>query len=119
MNEFELIERFFARPLPSDAFVRRGAGDDCALLDVNMPVLDGFAATKKLRQQGLKTCVIALTANAMQGDRELCLEAGMDDYVSKPVTALALNEILEKYVQSEKVATVPAAEPKAPPAEVA
>ena len=58
---------------------------DVILMDVNMPALDGFTATKKLREQGLKTCVIALTANAMKGFEEECLNAGYSGYFSKPI----------------------------------
>ena len=58
---------------------------DVILMDVNMPALDGFAATKKLREQGLKTSVIALTANAMKGFEEECLNAGYSGYFSKPI----------------------------------
>ena len=58
---------------------------DLILMDVNMPVLDGFAATQKLRQQGLKTPIIALTANAMKGSEQECLDAGYSGYFSKPI----------------------------------
>jgi PAS domain S-box-containing protein len=58
---------------------------DVILMDVNMPVLDGFAATKRLREQGLRTSVIALTANAMKGFDEECLKAGYSGYFSKPI----------------------------------
>ena len=97
---------------------------DLVLMDVQMPQMDGFEATGVIRDPASRVRnhripVIAMTAHAMKGDREKCLEAGMDDYVSKPVTALALNEILEKYLPGETVSTVPAPEPEVPPAEVA
>ena len=95
---------------------------DLVLMDVQMPQMDGFEATGVIRDPASRVRnhhipVIAMTAHAMKGDREKCLEAGMDDYVSKPVTALALNEILEKYLQSETVSTVPATGPRVPPAQ--
>ena len=58
---------------------------DLILMDVNMPVLDGFAATQRLRQKGLKTPIIALTANAMKGSEQECLDAGFSGYFSKPI----------------------------------
>jgi signal transduction histidine kinase/PleD family two-component response regulator len=95
---------------------------DLVLMDVQMPQMDGFEATGVIRDPASRVRnhhipVIAMTAHAVKGDREKCLEAGMDDYVSKPVTALALNEILEKYLQSETVSTVPATGPRVPPAQ--
>ena len=73
------------------------------LMDVQMPELDGIEATKKIRQghcevKDKNIPVIALTAHAMEGDKERCIAAGMNDYLTKPVTPAALIDILEKYL---------------------
>ncbi len=72
------------------------------LMDCQMPDMDGFAATRAIRQQerqrGSHIPIIAMTANAMQGDRERCLAAGMDDYVSKPVSKQALKAALDRWI---------------------
>jgi CheY-like chemotaxis protein len=72
---------------------------DLVLMDVQMPELDGLEATRQIRQRGSQLeqpRIIAMTANAMQGDRELCLAAGMDDYVSKPIRVEELVAALER-----------------------
>lgn len=73
----------------------------CILMDVQMPEFDGFDATRAIRQaeerKGKRTPIIALTALAMKGDREKCLAAGMDDYISKPYNLQMLKEVLERW----------------------
>lgn len=72
---------------------------DVVLMDVQMPVMDGLQATSEIRKHERKsdrsTPVIAMTAHAMRGDREMCLEAGMDAYLSKPINANRLIELVE------------------------
>ncbi len=80
---------------------------DVVLMDCMMPEMDGYEATRQIRDEGSNVrdhCipVIALTANALQGDRENCLEAGMDDYLAKPVKKTVLRSVLEKYNVDER-----------------
>ncbi|MBS0319991.1 MAG: GAF domain-containing protein, partial [Proteobacteria bacterium] len=70
---------------------------DVVLMDVQMPEMDGLEATRRIvarTQRGARPRIIAMTANAMQGDREMCIEAGMDDYLTKPIRVEALVEAL-------------------------
>lgn len=75
------------------------------LMDVQMPDVDGFESTQQIREWEMETGrhipIIAMTAHAMQGDRERCLEAGMDDYVSKPLEPKVLFSALDRWTQSE------------------
>ena len=89
------------------------------LMDCQMPVVDGFEATKLLRQReaaaqesaasgSATTChipIVALTANAMRGDRERCLAAGMDDYLTKPVRKEDLKGVLNRWIPSSVAST--------------
>ncbi|MEZ6058892.1 MAG: PAS domain-containing protein [Planctomycetaceae bacterium] len=79
------------------------SGDfDVILMDVQMPVMDGFDATRAIRQyqeeSGLSIPILAMTAHAMKGDRERCLESGMDEYLSKPIRARQLDDMLRRVV---------------------
>jgi CheY-like chemotaxis protein len=77
---------------------------DVVLMDCQMPIMDGFTATLRIRasDQAFRTIpVIAVTANAMSGDRERCLAAGMDDYLSKPIKPSQLIEMITQYVATE------------------
>ena len=74
---------------------------DLVFMDCQMPGMDGFGATRAIREGETGTPrripIVALTANAMQGDREQCLAAGMDDYIAKPVTKQTLAAALERW----------------------
>ncbi len=77
---------------------------DLVLMDCQMPVMDGYQATIEIRRweretESKRTPIVALTANAMQGDRELCLEHGMDDYLTKPINETIIRRTIEKWVE--------------------
>ena len=78
---------------------------DAILMDVQMPGMNGYDAARAIRRRERETLrhtpIVALTANAMTGDRELCLEAGMDDYLAKPIRPEALQEALARVCNPE------------------
>ncbi|MFH2000967.1 MAG: response regulator [Planctomycetota bacterium] len=71
---------------------------DIILMDMQMPVMDGYDATARLREQGYKGTIIAMTAHAMEGDKARCMAAGCDDFASKPVNRCKLIETMQKYI---------------------
>jgi len=88
-NGQEAVDKFAADP----------QGYDLIFMDVQMPVMDGLTATQTLRSQGfLEVPIIAMTANAMREDREKCLQAGMDDYISKPIKRQVVFDMIQKWL---------------------
>ena len=81
---------------------------DLVFMDCRMPEMDGYDATRLIRKREeldgtSHTTIVALTANAMKGDREICIDAGMDDYMTKPIKKEVLVNILLKYLQNKRV----------------
>ncbi len=105
---FELLRRYgLEADLAADGFEALEALDrahyDLVLMDLHMPRLDGLEATARIRQRettagGPRLPIVAVTADAIQGDRERCLAAGMDDYLSKPMGAADLERVLQRWL---------------------
>jgi len=81
-------------------------GFDLILMDLQMPEMDGFEATTAIREReresGNRVPIVALTAHAMKGDREKCLAAGMDGYLTKPIRPVELDGVLDTYIARQK-----------------
>ena len=93
-NGREAVEKFTASPNDFDLI----------LMDIQMPEMDGIAATESIRSKGFDTIpIVAMTAHAMKGDREMCLEAGMDDYITKPIRRETVFQMIEKWIISREI----------------
>jgi CheY-like chemotaxis protein len=71
---------------------------DIILMDIQMPEMNGLDATKTIRQKGITTPIVAVTANALKEDRKLCMDAGCDAYLSKPIDKDNLEDVILKYI---------------------
>jgi osomolarity two-component system sensor histidine kinase TcsA len=85
---------------PESSLLSRPAAQrfDLILMDINMPRMDGFGATTAIRNLGVWVPIVAMTANALRGDREQCIRNGMNDYISKPVKREQLVEVLKRWL---------------------
>jgi signal transduction histidine kinase/ActR/RegA family two-component response regulator len=84
------------------AAAANGLQFDLVLMDIQMPVLDGHQATRRLRKQGFTLPIVALTAHATENDRTACLEAGFDEYASKPISRAQLTDLVSRYVRHDR-----------------
>ncbi len=87
-----------------ETFIKSPHDFDLILMDVQMPVMDGLEATRELRNRGFNDIpIVAMTANAMKGDREICIDAGMNDYITKPIKREIVFQIIEKWITQKNI----------------
>ena len=79
-------------------------------MDMMMPHMNGYEATKAIRKEGITTPIVALTANAMKGDDKKCIEVGCDKYLAKPIDRRELLKTINKYLPSKQLALIETAD---------
>ena len=79
---------------------------DLIFMDIQMPHMNGYEATRAIRKKGITTPIVALTAYAMKGDDKKCIEAGCDEYLAKPIDRRELLKIIGKYLPSKELALI-------------
>jgi two-component system CheB/CheR fusion protein len=77
---------------------KAGSPFDLVVLDMQMPLMDGYEAARQLRKSGFDKPIVALTAHAMEGDRDACIDAGCTDYMPKPIDGKAFVDLVQSYV---------------------
>lgn len=103
LNHFLIKNNFHVTLASNGEEVLQALGEDTydlILMDIQMPIMDGVEATKRIREEGNTIPIVALTANAMKGDRERFMQSGMNDYITKPVKIDSLLELLDRYRKS-------------------
>jgi len=100
--ELEIVDIGTAAVMRALAAMQTDTPFDMILMDIQMPEMDGFDATVKLRSTAYTGPIIAITANSAESERGRCLEAGFDDYMTKPITRETLLEMVERYVRVER-----------------
>jgi CheY-like chemotaxis protein len=100
VGELTIVEDGEQAVAELQASIAAGEPYDLVLMDMQMPVLDGYAATQRLRESGVATPIIALTASAMAGDREKCLAAGCNTYLSKPLDRALLVSAIAQWARN-------------------
>jgi len=94
-NGQEAVDRVNGLPFSKEHF-------DVLVMDVNMPVLDGLTATRQIRSQGHRVPILALTTGSMEEDRLECMDAGCDEFLSKPIDGEKLVEVIRQLAQPER-----------------
>jgi CheY-like chemotaxis protein len=100
-NNAELFDRMYCHERPFNQTPRKRGLNHLILMDIQMPEKDGYEVTRTIREQEAgqrRIPIIALTANALNGDREECIKQGMDDDISKPLDTSALEELIKKHI---------------------